>query len=99
MKEEFVVCLATKPVDVLTALENRISDWSRMVRVDTLVIKFNEILVSKINQRGIIRKVKSATLLNTSLLQEAKTTLIKIMQQRSFKGELQWLKSVKNCMT
>ena len=99
MKKEFVVCLATKLVDVLTALENRISDWSRMVRVDTLVIKFNEILVSKINQRGIIRKVKSATLLNTSLLQEAKTTLIKIMQQRNFKGEIQWLKSVKNCMT
>ena len=86
-------------MDVLTALENRISDWSRMVRVDTLVIKFNEILVSKINQRGIIRKVKSATLLNTSLLQEAKTTLIKIMQQRNFKDEIQWLKFVKNCMT
>ena len=99
MKKEFVVCLATKLVDVLTALENRISDWSRMVRVDTLVIKFNEILVSKINQRGIIRKVKSATLLNTSLLQEAKTTLIKIMQQRNFKDEIQWLKFVKNCMT
>ena len=99
MKKEFVVCLATKLVDVLTALENRISDWSRMVRVDTLVIKFNEILASKINQRGIIRKVKSATLLNTSLLQEAKTTLIKIMQQRNFKDEIQWLKFVKNCMT
>ena len=64
LKEEFVVYLAIKPVDVLTALENRISDWSKMVRVVALVIKFKEILLSKINQPEIIRKVKSATLLS-----------------------------------
>ena len=67
-----------------------------MVRVVTLVIKFKEILLSKINQREIIRKVKSATLLNTSLLQEAKTKLVKMVQQRSFKDEFRWLKSLKN---
>ena len=88
LKKEFVVCVATKSVDVLTALENRISDWSRMVRVVALVIKFKEILLSKINQQSIIRKVKSATLLNTSLLEEAKTRLIKMVQQRSFEDEL-----------
>ena len=88
MKKEFVLCFATKSVDVLTALENRISDWSRMVRVVALVIKFKEILLSKINQQSIIRKVKSATLLNTSLLEEAKTRLIKMVQQRSFEDEL-----------
>ena len=96
LKKEFVVCLATKPVDVLTALENRISDWSKMVRVVALVIKFKEILLSKVNQCEIIRKVKSATLLNTSLLQEAKTKLVKMVQQRSFKDEFRWLKSLKN---
>ena len=81
MKKEFVLCFATKSVDVLTALENRISDWSRMVRVVALVIKFKEILLSKINQHSIIRKVNCATLLNTSLLEEAKTKLIKVVQQ------------------
>ena len=96
LKKEFVVCLATKPVDVLTALENRISDWSKMVRVVALVIKFKEVLLSKINQHEIIRKVKSTTLLNTSLLQEAKTKLVKMVQQRSFKDEFRWLKSLKN---
>ena len=67
-----------------------------MVRVVALVIKFKEILLSKNNQREIIRKVKSATLLNTSLLQEANTKLVKMVQQRSFKDEFQWLKSLKN---
>ena len=70
MKKEFVLCFATKSVDVLTALENRISDWSRMVRVVALVIKFKEILLS--NQHSIIRKVKCATLLNISLLKKQK---------------------------
>ena len=68
LKKEFVVRVATKSVDVLTALENRISGWSRMIRVVALVIKFKEILLSKIDQHSIIRKVNCATLLNTSLL-------------------------------
>ena len=67
-----------------------------MVRVVALVIKFKEILSSKMNQHGIRRKVKSSTLLNTSLLQDAKTMLIKIVQQQSFKDKLRWLKSVEN---
>ena len=67
-----------------------------MVRVVALVIKFKEILLSKVSQCEIIRKVKSATLLNTSLLQEAKTKLVKMVQQRSFKDEFRWLKSLKN---
>ena len=96
LKKEFVLCVTTKSVDVLAALENRISDWSRMVRVVALVIKFKEILLSKINQHSIIRKVNCATLLNTSLLEEAKTRLIKMVQQRSFEDELRWLKSVEN---
>ena len=99
LKKEFVVCLATKSVDVFMALENRISDWSRMVRVVALVIKFKEILLSKINQHSIIRKVKCATLLNTTLLQEAKTRLIKMVQQQSFKDELRWLNLRKTPMT
>ena len=68
MKKEFVVRVATRSVDILTALENRISGWSRMVKVVALVIKFKEILLSKINQHSIIREVNCATLLNTSLL-------------------------------
>ena len=94
MKKEFVVCVATKSVGVWKALENRIPDWSRMVRVVALVIKFKEILLSKINQHSIIRNIKCVTLLNTSLLEEAKTRLIKMVQQQSFKDELQCLKSV-----
>ena len=79
-----------------SSLENQISDWSGMVSVYALVIKFKEILLSKINQRGIIRKVKSVTLLNISLLQETKTMLIKMVHQWSFKDEFRWLRSVKN---
>ena len=67
-----------------------------MVRVVALVIKFKEILLSRIIQHSIIRKVNCGTLLNTSLLEEAKTRLIKVVQQRSFEDELQCLKSVEN---
>ena len=90
------MCVTTKSVDILATLENRISDWSRMIRVVALLIKFKEILFSKINQHSIIRKVNCAALLNTSLLEEAKTRLIKMVQQRSFEDELRWLKSVEN---
>ena len=96
MKKESVLCVATKSVDLLTALENRILDCSRMVRVVALVIKFKEILLSKTNQYSIIRKVKCATLPNTSLLEETKTRLIKMVQQRIFEDELRWLKSMEN---
>ena len=67
-----------------------------MARVVALVIKFKKILLSKINQSSIIRKVKCATLLNYSLLEEAKTRWIKMAQQRSFEDELRWLKFVQN---
>ena len=56
----------------------------------------NSVDPKSINIDSIIRKVKCATLLNTSLLEEAKTRLIKMVQQWSFKDELRWLKSVEN---
>ena len=59
LKKIIFVFLGTKPVDVLTALENRISDWSRMVRVVALVIKFMEILLSKINHHKESKKCNS----------------------------------------
>ena len=54
----------------------------------------NSVDPKSINIDSIIRKVKCATLLNTSLLEEAKTRLIKMVQQWSFKDELRWLKSL-----
>ena len=85
LKTKFPVCLATKPLDVLAALENQISDTSRMVKVIALVIKFKEIILSKINQCDIIRKVKSAILLNTSLLQEGKSKLVKMINIKALR--------------
>ena len=80
LKKEFVVCLATNPVEFLMTVEGRISDWSRMVRVVALVIIFKEFMLYKISQHSIIRKVKCATLLNTRLLQQEKIRLIKMVQ-------------------
>ena len=54
----------------------------------------NSVDPKSINIDSIIRKVKYATLLNTSLLEEAKARLIKMVQQWSFKDELRWLKSL-----
>ena len=59
LNKEFPMCLATKPVDVLTALENRISDWSKMVRIVALVIKFMEILFFYISYHKESKKFSS----------------------------------------
>ena len=59
LNKEFPMCLATKPVDVLTALENRISDWSKMVRIVALVIKFMEILFFYISYHNKSKNLSS----------------------------------------
>ena len=95
MKKEFVVCLAAKPVDVL---------WLRKIKYQTGPEWLGCCTGNQVQENSFVqdqstcitKKVKSATLLNTSLLQEAKTMLMKMVQQRSFKDELPWLKSVEN---
>lgn len=77
--------LCPKPLDVLTALENQISETSRMVSVIALVIKFKEIILSKFNQCDIRKKVKSAILFNTSLLQEGKSKLVKMINIKALR--------------
>ena len=57
-----------------------------MVRAAALAFKFKKILLSKIKQSSM----RSATLFNISLLEEAKTVSIKMVQQKISKTEYQW---------
>ena len=62
-----------------------VSDWSRMVRIVVLV---RSNLVSAINHKSsnkILKKNKS--LLKTSLMEEAKNIIIKLVQKRNFNDE------------
>ena len=95
LRRNLLCLLLQSPQFFLAALENRISNWSRMVRVVALVQKFKKIILSKIRRSGIKQSGRSTTLLGFSLLKEARTALTKIAQQRScIKDEHHWLKTI-----
>ena len=83
--------------DVLSALEMHVSYWSRMVRVVALVIRFKNNLVSAIKHKASNKTLnENQSLLDTSLMEEAKNIIIKMVQKRSFNVEFKWLKSMKD---
>ena len=62
-----------------------VSDWSRMVRIVVLVMSN---LVSAINHKSSNKTLKkNKSLLKTSLMEEAKNIIIKLVQKRSFNDE------------
>ena len=83
--------------DVLSALEMHVSYWLRTVRVVGLVIRFKSNLVLAIRHKASNKKLaKSQSLLDTSLMEEAKNIMIKMVQKRSFNVKFKWLKSMED---
>ena len=68
-----------------------------MVRVVALVIRFKSNLVSAIKHKASNKTFKkNQSLLDTSLMEEAKNIIIKMVQKRSFNVEFKWLKSMED---
>ena len=89
MKKDLVVSYMSATSDVLSALEMHVSYWSRMVRVVALVIRFKNNLVSAIKHKASNKTLnENQSLLDTSLMEEAKNIIIKMVQKRSFNDEL-----------
>ena len=79
--------------DVLTVLENHASTWSKMVRIVALMMLFIRKLRTKKKQRKIITSDEvTATLIITTMIQESRMLLVKLVQQKYFKEEYKWLK-------
>ena len=97
LKKNLVVSYMSATSDVLSALEMHVSYWSRMVRVVALVIRFKSNLVSAIKQKASNKTLKkNQSLLDTSLMEEAKNIIIKMVQKRNFNVEFKWLKSTED---
>ena len=74
--------------DVLSAPEIHVSFQSRMVRIVALVVRFKSNLVSAIKQKASNKTLKkNLSLFDTSLIEEAKSIIIKMVKKRSFKDE------------
>ena len=93
LKKDLVVSYISATSDVLSALEMHVSYWSRMVRVVALVIRFKNNLLSAIKHKASNKTLnENQSLLDTSLMKEAKNIIIKMAQKRSFNAEFKWLK-------
>ena len=80
------------PTDVLTVLENHASTWSKLVRIVALMMLFIRKLRTKKKQRKIITDEVTATLITTTMIQESRILLVRLVQQKYFKEEYKWLK-------
>ena len=97
MKKGLIASYVSSISDVLSVLEMHVSCWLRMVRVVVLVIELNINLVSAIKHKASNKSLKrKQSLLDTSLMEEAKNIIIKMVQKRSFNVEFKWLKSMED---
>ena len=71
--------------DVLSALGKHVSYWSRTMRIVAVVVRFKSNLVSAIRHKVGSKKLKkNQSLLDTILMQKAKSIIIKMVEKRSF---------------
>ena len=78
---------------VLSVLENHASTWSKMVRIVALMMLFVKKLKTKVKQRKMITSDGVTTkLITTTMIQESRMSLGKLVWQKHFKEEYKWLK-------
>ena len=78
---------------VLSVLENHASTWSKMVRIVALMMLFVKKLKTKVKQRKMITSDGVTTkLITTTMIQESRMSLGKLVRQKHFKEEYKWLK-------
>ena len=82
LNKNLVVSYMSATSDVLFALEVYVSYWSRIVRAVALVIRFKNNFVSAIKHKASNEKLKNnQSLLDTSLMEEAKNILIRWLRK------------------
>ena len=63
-----------------------------MVRIVALMMLFEKKLKAKIKQRKVITSDEVTTLITTTKIQEARISLVKLVEQNPFKEDYKWLK-------
>ena len=77
---------------VLTWLEKRISDWTRMKRIIGIVLKYGQILKQKLSTPSDALTTAHSGVVDTELLEKASIKIIKMLQQSEFVEELRIIK-------
>ena len=82
--------------DLFCRLESRISIWFRCIRVLATIRRFIALCKRKVNERkgNITRDYADIEPLNVTDIQESENLLIRMIQNKYFKGELQLLRSI-----
>ena len=79
--------------DILSVLQNHASTWSKVARIVALMMLFVKKFRTRKKQRKIITSDEvTATLITTTMIQESRMLLVKLVQQKYFKVEYKWLK-------
>ena len=82
--------------DVLSILEKNVLTWSKMVRIVALMMLFVKKLMTKIKQRKLITSDEvTTTLITTTMIQESRMSLVKLVKRKHFREEYEWLKLMK----
>ena len=82
VKKEMKVHTISIKEGILERFESLISDWMRMKRVVTWILKY-KILTSRVRQNSV--KILPKIGLDVSLLQEVQQKIIRLHQQQAFK--------------
>ena len=92
LKKEVTVSFPKSRPDILKQLEDRISTWSRMKQVVSVMLKYKSILQKRI-RKDILDTNKP--LFQSELLHQSEIENIKMAQQRRFSGRLKILTAAK----
>ena len=79
--------------DILSILESRVSSWVKMKRVLALVMLFKSKLLSKISEGKTCLNSESSGLIDVQMLEEAKKLIIRMVHRRSFRTEIETIRS------
>ena len=84
-------------LDILSILEGRVSQWNKLLRVVALVLLFVTKLKTKTTSIGEKQITKEeSTLINTTMIEEAKISVIKLVQQKYFQKEINLIQGLQS---
>ena len=93
IKRVAVVNMVGQKQDILSILESRVPSWVKMKRVLALVMLFKSKLLSKISEGKTCLNSERNGLIDVQMIEEAKKLIIRMVQRRSFRTEIEIINS------
>ena len=86
VKATLIVKLAAIECDLLSKLEARFSSWLKLRKAVALTLQLKQILLMQVRLK---QYAKTKASVNMEMLQEASNAIIKLVQNKHFKDEVQ----------